>query len=122
MQHIHNLTYLTQHRWDAVEHKRTTVVLAVGGTLSLVVASSVVNALDRVPLVSDLLIFMGLLATYSFVWKCVVLSQYWAVPCPVHANTLFSTCAAWRASTHLLCTNNGIMRAPRTSCCWPALH
>jgi len=58
-----------QERWDGVEDKTTFAVYVGGALLILFVASSIISAFDKLPLLPKLFQLVGLIYTSWFVYR-----------------------------------------------------
>lgn len=58
-----------QNKWDEQEDKPAVVVLAFGAVMALIVANSVVESIDHIPLVNGFFELVGLGATGWFIYR-----------------------------------------------------
>jgi len=64
-----NTTNFLQTKWEETEDKPAAIAVTAGAFLVLIAASSVVDAIDKIPIVSDLIELVGIGVTGWFVWR-----------------------------------------------------
>jgi len=64
-----------QARWEGVQDKKTSLALVAGFVVGGYVSASVLNWVDRLPLIPDLLGFIGLVYSATFFWKFVLFKK-----------------------------------------------
>jgi hypothetical protein len=61
-----------QTKWEETEDKPAAVAVTFGALLALVAASSVVDAVDKIPIISDLIELVGVVVTGWFTYRYLV--------------------------------------------------
>jgi len=69
---ITNAGAFIKTKWDQTEDKPAAVIVTLGAILVLSALSGVVNAIDRIPVVSDLIELVGVGVTGWFVYRYLV--------------------------------------------------
>ncbi|KAF6262645.1 CAAD domains of cyanobacterial aminoacyl-tRNA synthetase-domain-containing protein [Scenedesmus sp. NREL 46B-D3] len=69
---LSNTTTYLQTKWEETEDKPAAVAVTGGILLLLVAANSVVDAVDRIPIVSDLIELVGIVVTGWFTYRYLV--------------------------------------------------
>jgi len=64
-----NTTNFLQNKWEETEDKPAAIAVTAGAFLVLIAASSVVDAIDKIPIVSDLIELVGIGVTGWFIWR-----------------------------------------------------
>jgi hypothetical protein len=61
-----------QTKWEETEDKPAAVAVTLGALLALVAASSVVDAVDKIPIISDIIELVGVVVTGWFTYRYLV--------------------------------------------------
>lgn len=69
---VENTTTFLQTKWEETEDKPAAVAVTAGAVLLLITASSVVDAVDKIPVVNDLIKLIGVGVTGWFIWRYLV--------------------------------------------------
>ncbi|WIA22239.1 hypothetical protein OEZ85_004565 [Tetradesmus obliquus] len=67
-----NTTSYLQAKWEETEDKPAALAVTGGALLLLVAASSVVDAVDKIPIISDLIELVGVVVTGWFTYRYLV--------------------------------------------------
>lgn len=70
-----NTTALIATKWEEVEDKPAAVAVSGGVLLALIAVGSVVNTIDRIPVVSDLIELVGVFVTAWFAYRFLVVGN-----------------------------------------------
>lgn len=60
-----------QDKWEATEEKPAVIAISIAAFLAIWTANGVITAVDKIPVISDLLELEGILVTGWFVYRCV---------------------------------------------------
>eukprot|EP00882_Tetradesmus_deserticola_P006760 GHRQ01007116.1.p1 GENE.GHRQ01007116.1~~GHRQ01007116.1.p1 ORF type:complete len:149 (+),score=63.37 GHRQ01007116.1:349-795(+) len=69
---LSNTTSYLQTKWEETEDKPAALAITGGALLLLVAASSVVDAVDKIPIISDLIELVGVVVTGWFTYRYLV--------------------------------------------------
>jgi len=69
---LSNTTNFLQTKWEQTEDKPAAVAVTAGAFLLLITASSVVDAIDRIPIVSDLIELVGIGVSAWFIYRFLI--------------------------------------------------